>query len=93
MAKNSYSPNFKFKVVLEALKGDRKNVEIARAYDIHPTTLSNWKSEFMDKGPEVFGDDETVQEYEKKISDLEQMLGKKEVEIALMRNIYQGFSS
>jgi len=86
MAKNSYSPNFKFKVVLEALKGDRKNVEIARAYDIHPTTLSNWKSEFMDKGPEVFGDDETVQEYEKKISDLEQMLGKKEVEIALMRN-------
>jgi len=86
VAKNSYSPNFKFKVVLEALKGDRKNVEIARAYDIHPTTLSNWKSEFMDKGPEVFGDDETVQEYEKKISDLEQMLGKKEVEIALMRN-------
>ncbi len=86
MAKNSYSPNFKFKVVLEALKGDRKNVEIARAYDIHPTTLSNWKSEFMDKGPEVFGDDDTVKEYEKKISDLEQMLGKKEVEIALMRN-------
>ena len=86
MAKNSYSPNFKFKVVLEALKGDRKNVEIARAYDIHPTTLSNWKSEFMDKGPEVFGDDETVQEYEKKISDLEQMLGKKEVQIALMKD-------
>jgi len=86
LAKNSYSPNFKFKVVLEALKGDRKNVEIARAYDIHPTTLSNWKSEFMDKGPEVFGDDDTVKEYEKKISDLEQMLGKKEVEIALMRN-------
>lgn len=86
MGKNSYSPKFKFKVVLEALKGDRKNVEIARAYDIHPTTLSNWKSEFMDKGPEVFGDNETVKEYEKKISDLEQMLGKKEVEIALMSN-------
>ena len=86
MAKNSYSPKFKFKVVLEALKGDRKNVEIARAYDVHPTTLSNWKSEFMDKGPEVFGGNDTVKEYEKKISDLEQMLGKKEVEIALMRN-------
>jgi hypothetical protein len=40
----------------------------------------------MGKGPEVFGDDDTVKEYEKKISDLEQMLGKKEVEIALMRN-------
>jgi transposase-like protein len=86
VAKNGYSPKFKFKVVMEAIKDDRTNVEIARAYDIHPTTLSNWKSEFMDKGPEVFGEDETVKEYEKKISDLEQMLGKKEVEIALMRN-------
>ena len=84
--KKSYSPRFKFKVVMEAIKGDRKNVEIARAYDIHPTTLSTWKSEFMDKGPEVFGTSDTVKEYEKKISDLEQMLGKKEVEIALMKD-------
>ena len=40
----------------------------------------------MEKGPEVFGDNDTVQEYEKKISDMEQMLGKKEVEIALMKD-------
>ena len=86
MGKNNYSARFRFKVVLEARKGHRKNVEIARAYDIHPTTLSNWKSEFMDKSPKMFGDNYPVKEYKKKISDLEQMLGKKEVEIALMRN-------
>lgn len=61
-------------------------MEIARAYDIHLTTLSNWKSEFMDKWPEVFAENDTVKEYEKKISALEQMLGKKDVGIALMRN-------
>ena len=89
MGDNSYSPKFKFKVVMEVIQDDRTNVEIARAYDIHPMTLSNWKSEFMDKEPEVFGEDDTVKEYEKKISDLEQMLGKKEVEIALMRNFLE----
>lgn len=68
-------------MVIETIKGDRKNVGIARAYDLHPTTVSNWKSEFMEKGPKLFGKDDTVKEYKKKIADLEQMLGKKEVEI------------
>jgi len=53
-AKKNYSPRFQFQVVLEALKGDRKEVEIARAYGIHPTTISNWKREFLEKGPELF---------------------------------------
>jgi len=52
-------------------------VEIARAYCIHPTTLSNWKSELMDKEPEVFSDNHKIEEYKKRISDLEQMLSKK----------------
>ena len=86
VAKNSYSPNFKFKVVLEALKGDRKNVEIARAYDIHPTKISNWKSEPIEKGPEVLGDDYPVKEYDKKPSDLEWMLDKEEGEVAPLKD-------
>ncbi len=55
--------------MLEALKGDRKEVEIARAYGIHPTTISNWKREFLEKGPELFGKDKTVAQYEKRIKE------------------------
>jgi len=91
-AKKSYSPRFRFQVVLEALKGDRKEVEIARAYGIHPTTISNWKREFLEKGPELFGKDKTVVQYEKRIRELEQLLGRKEVEIALLRNFVDGSS-
>jgi len=45
-----YSPPFQFQVVLEVLKGDRDAVEIARAYDLHPTTVSrgsgsSWRTE------------------------------------------------
>ncbi len=45
-----YSPTFQFQVVLEVLKGDREATEIARAYNIHPVTLSRWKQEFLEKG-------------------------------------------
>jgi transposase len=87
-----YSPKFQFQVVLELLKGDREAAEIARAYNIHPTTVSRWKQEFLEKGAEVFGKDTTVAQYEKKIKELEQLLGRKEVEIALLRNFMEGGS-
>ena len=70
-----YSPRFQFQVVLEVLKGDRQIVEIVRAYDLHPTTVSRWKREFLEKGPEVFGKDRTVAQYERRIQEMEKLLG------------------
>jgi len=87
-----YSPKFQFQVVLEVLQGNREAAEIARAYNIHPTTVSRWKQEFLDNGAEVFGKDKTVARYEKRIKELEQLLGRKEVEIALLRNFAEGSS-
>lgn len=86
MSKRSYSPEFKLQVVLEALSSDRTDAEIARAYDIHPVTLSNWKSRLKEDGAKAFGGDNELKEKEQKIARLERMLGKKEVEIALLKN-------
>jgi transposase-like protein len=61
-----YSPRLQFQVVLEVLKGDRDAVEIARAHDLHPMTVSRWKREFLENGPAVFGKDTTLSSYEKK---------------------------
>jgi transposase-like protein len=88
MAKRKrYSPEFKFRVVLEALQSEKPLAEIARAYDVHPVTVSKWKKHFQENGAEIFGGQEEVKEYEKRVADLERMLGKKEVEIALLKNI------
>ena len=81
-----YSPDFKFRVVMEALRSDRSLSEIARAYDVHPVTVSQWKKHFEEHGAEVFGGKEEVKQYEKQVSELERMVGKKEVEIALLKN-------
>ena len=87
-----YSPRFQFQVVVEVLKGDRDAVEIARAHDLHPTTVARWKREFLENGAEVFGKNSTVAQYEKKIREMERLLGRKEVEIALLHNFMDGSS-
>ena len=43
-SKKSYSAKLKFQVVLEALTSDKGDAEIARAYDVHPVSLSKWKT-------------------------------------------------
>jgi len=53
---------------------------------VHPVTLAKWKRHFLEHGAEVFGGKEEVKAYEKRIAELERMLGHKEVEIALLKN-------
>lgn len=81
-----YSQEFKFKAVMEVIKGKRKAAEIAKVFKVHPITLHQWKREFLDKGPEVFGGSNKSKSYENRIKELERLLGQKEVEIALIKN-------
>lgn len=85
MAKR-YSAKFKFQVVMEVLTGDKSQAQVAKAYGVHPNTIGSWKKAFLKKGPEVFAKDNVVSEYERRIADLEQLIGKKEVEIAVLKN-------
>lgn len=86
----SYTPTFKFQVVLEVLKKEAQAAEIARNYGIHPVTASNWKKKFIENGAQVFGADQSIKQLEDRIAQLERMLGQKEVEIALLKNFLHG---
>lgn len=71
---------------MEVLTGDNSQAQVAKAYGVHPNTVGSWKSIFMEQGPELFAEDNVVFEYERRIADLEHLIGKKEVEIALLKN-------
>ena len=45
---------FKIKVVLELLKERNTLSEIAQKNEIHPTIISKWKTEFLEKASIVF---------------------------------------
>jgi len=86
MGNRTCSPGFKLQVALEALQSDGTDAEVARAYDIHPVTLSNWKKKLKENGSKAFGGSGELKEKKDKIAKLECMVGQKEVEIALLKN-------
>ena len=85
MAKR-YTAKFKFQVVMEVLTGEKSAGQVAKVYGVHPNTINAWKRTFLEKGAEVFAQDSMVAEYERRIAEMERLLGKKEVEIALFKN-------
>lgn len=81
-----YPPKLKFQVVLEVLTGEKSVGQVAKIYGVHPNSVNGWKQDLLEKGHEIFARDGTTAEYEQHIAKLEQLLGKKEVEIALLKN-------
>ena len=52
--RKNYSPQFKAKVALAALKNDEPIAELAARFEVHPTMINNWKRALIDSAPDVF---------------------------------------
>lgn len=56
MARTTYSAQFKAKLVLEVLRGEKELGTIAYENGINPNMLRNWKREFLENASTVFED-------------------------------------
>ncbi|MBN2899719.1 MAG: transposase [Clostridia bacterium] len=54
MAKGNYSIEFKSRVALAAIRGDKTLSEIASEYDVHPNQISRWKKEALENFSAIF---------------------------------------
>src|SRR5678815_5535655 len=56
MSKNRrrFRADYKFRVALEAAKGQETLSELATKYGLHPNQISQWKRQLLDSGAEVF---------------------------------------
>jgi transposase InsO family protein len=49
-----YSSDFKVKVVLEAVKGQKTLNEISSEYGVHTTQITQWKKQVLDELPQIY---------------------------------------
>ncbi|MBQ7991127.1 MAG: transposase [Oscillospiraceae bacterium] len=60
--KNVYSAEYKSKIVIEALQGEKSIGEIATRENINPTMLKNWKTEFIANAANAFNGSKSEKE-------------------------------
>ena len=86
-----FSADFKARVALEALRGDKTIQEIAARHKVHPNQVSAWKRQAMDGLGAIFsnGADKARVDREGEIHDLHAKIGQLTVE----RDIARAYAS
>lgn len=80
--RRKFSSEFKFKVVLEALRERETLASLAAKYQIHPQQITDWKRAFLEQGEQVFSNPAELKDKdtEEKISKLYEQIGMLKVE-------------
>ena len=81
--RTTYSAEFKAKLALEVIKGNRTLAEIASDAQVHPNLLTQWKRQLLESLPTVFSDKRAREnkEQEALTDQLYQQIGQLKVEL------------
>lgn len=55
--RRKFSPDFKAKVAIEAIKNQFTLAELSKKFDVSPVVISKWKGEFLENMASVFEKD------------------------------------
>lgn len=80
MRKKVHGPEFKFKVALEAIKGEKTTAQLAGEFGVAQSMIFKWKKELLDHGRSVFEKSHQKIEPNVEIDRLHATIGRLKVE-------------
>ena len=87
--RKSYASGFKTKVVLEVLQERETVQEIGRKYDLHPSQISSWKSQFLSNASTVFEKGASKTEDDKEKDALFKKVGQLQIENDFLKKVLE----
>jgi transposase-like protein len=79
--RNKYSPEFKAKVALAAVKNEETISELAARFGVHPAMINTWKRSLIDGAADIFGKGHKFRKQtEAQVDELYRQIGKLQVE-------------
>jgi len=83
MKRKRYTKEFRAKVALEAVKGQKTANELASEFGVHVTQISSWKKQLLASLPEVFSGKQAKREEDHEVEKdrLYRQIGKLQVEV------------
>ena len=86
-----YDDNFKARVALEAIKGERTLSEIASQYEVHPNQITQWKKQLLENVSSLFSKkkDPEIEELKRLTDELYKKIGQQNIELEFLKKKYK----
>jgi len=83
--RRTFRPEFKAKIVLECISGEKSVSETCREYQLSPVMVSKWRTEFIENAAIVFEKNSKGAESQDQIADLERLVGRLSLENDMLK--------
>jgi putative transposase len=80
--RRSFSPDFKLKLVVQIVSGQRSIAELSREHQIKDSVIAHWRDQFLERSKEIFGPSCTEKE---RIEGLEREIGRQHMELEILK--------
>ena len=89
--RKTYDDNFKARVALEAIKGERTISEIAGQFEVHPHQIIKWKKQLLENVSSLFSKkkDPEIEELRKLVEELYKKIGQQNIELEFLKKKYK----
>lgn len=83
--RRQYSAEFKAKVVLQVLSGEKTSGEICRLHKLNPNVLARWRKEFLEQAASIFEREGIRQSEDERIAELERLVGQLTIQLEIAK--------
>ena len=86
--RRTFTSEFKARVVLQLIRGEKSLAEICRKNKLNQQMVSRWKTEFLENAPSIFELKKGYSEEQQHIAELERVLGRKTMELEIAKKAF-----
>ena len=92
--RKKHEPAVKARVALEAIKGEKTAAQIGSEYGVHPTQVTAWKQELVQRSAEIFAkpDNTMAMQHEASLDKLHKTIGEITVENSWLKKKLQSLA-
>ena len=87
--RRKFSPTFKAKVALEAVKNQQTLAELAKKFDVNPVMISKWKAELLENISAAFEKKDAVEKEDVDTQELYAQIGQLKVENEFLKKSFK----
>ncbi len=80
-----FTAEFKAQVVLDLISGAKSAAELCRQHHLNPQLLARWKTEFLERAPLLFEQDQVHSQEQERIAELERVVGRLTMQLEIAK--------